>query len=209
MLQTFSSWIPGSSRKCHTVHLPRAESRHCSQQFPHRFYLCKARHRQVSVLFLFMLSLHDTTCSSIHLPPHSLHYVCTVSAALCCRQGGNPVASAGPQQDSQSERTLALPDFFVCSDYFAQAWSVLSWDCITIGMPGNGYETSHCRGAPHHPDMKFCKLISVFRIAAVALWSLRILKAWAAANRCGMVKSTTGRVQWSSPRPCSTPASYI
>lgn len=142
-------------------------------------------------------------------PSTSLLIACTVSAALCCRQGGNPVAAVGTQQDSQSERTLALPDFFVCSDYFAQAWSVLSWDCITFGMTGNGYETSHCSGAPHYPDMKFCKLISVFRIAAVALWSLRIFKAWAVANQCGMGKSTTDRVQWSSPRPRSTPASYI
>lgn len=50
--------------------------------------LCKVKHMKVSLLFLLMLSLCDTTCSSIHLPPHSLHSgSCTVLQARsesCC-----------------------------------------------------------------------------------------------------------------------------
>ena len=112
-------------------------------------------------LRLLMLSLHDATCSSIHLSSHSLHNI-------CCSQGVNPTASAGTLRDRETQLTLVLLDFRACSNYFAETWFMFSWDygdCITTATTSSGYEISHC-----------CETLP--RICLVSWWQEITILTW-------------------------------
>lgn len=160
MFQTFTSWISGSFNKCHTVHLPHADSCHCSQQFPHCYYLCKVKHMKVSILSLLMLSLRDTTCSSIHFPPHSLHgFCCAVLQARSESCGLSRYLSRTARVNWHLQSQVSVPALTTLP---CLNWCWGYGDCITIGMTSSEYEISHYSGTPPRISLvSYCQDLTI------------------------------------------------
>lgn len=138
MLQAFSSWILGSFRMCHSVCLPHAEKCHYSQQFPPNIIWHQTDENITSVP---AHAMQDTTCTSVHFPPHSLH--------VCCSVLQSQSESCGFSRCLSNQKlTLACPDFCLMT---SQAWLMLNWDhweCITIGMTSSRYDIFHYSRTP-------------------------------------------------------------
>lgn len=142
VLQTFSSWILGSFRKCHSVCLPHADKCHYSQQFP------------PSIIYITSNTWKYHLCSCLCCARHHLHLcpLCSSQHLLLCAavtewilwlQQEPPAAGQQPETDTSMIRFL--------SDGFVQAWLMLNWDywdCITIGMISSRHDIFYCSWTP-------------------------------------------------------------